>query len=91
LQIFKNGDNIVYQEGNGGGSFSVYDTDVITYSLYSSTPDFCETVVSVNSYGPGTVINCSYSSSTAQDFTGITFSASGTIDGITSNYEYGCP
>jgi hypothetical protein len=75
----------------GGGSFSVYSTDVVTFSLYSSTPDFCDATVSVNSYGSGTVSNCSYSSATAQDLVGITFNAAGTIDGITSNYEYGCP
>jgi len=91
LDIWVNDVNVVNQEGLGGGSFSVYNTDIVTFRLYSSTPDFCEATVSVNSYGSGTVSNCSYSSVTAQDLVGITFNAAGTIDGITSNYEFGCP
>jgi len=91
LDIWVNDVNVVNQEGLGSGSFSVYETDIVTYRLYSSTPDFCEATISVNYYGSGTVSNCSYSSVTAQDLVGISFNAAGTIDGITSNYEYGCP
>jgi hypothetical protein len=91
LDIWKNGTNIVNQSGSGTGTFSVLSTDVITYSLASTTPDFTDTLISVNSYGTGTVFACGFNSSTAQDLTGISFNANGTIDGVTQNYEDGCP
>jgi len=91
LQIFKNGTGIVYQEGLGSGSFSVVATDVITYSLYSTTPDFTQATISVNTYGTGTVSDCNFSSALAVDNVGVSFTANGTIDGITDNYVDGCP
>jgi hypothetical protein len=91
LDIWKNGTNVVNQSGSGSGTFSVLSTDVITYSLASTTPDFTDTLISVNSYGTGTVFACGFNSSTAQDLTGISFNANGTIDGVTQNYTDACP
>jgi hypothetical protein len=75
----------------GSGSFSVVATDVITYSLYSTTPDFTQATISVNTYGTGTVSDCNFSSALAVDNVGVSFTANGTIDGITDNYVDGCP
>lgn len=91
LQISKNSSLIVNQNGLGSGSFSVISTDVITYSLSSTTPNFTSATISVNSFGPNTVSDCNFNSAYASNLTGITFAANGTIDGITVDYVDGCP
>jgi hypothetical protein len=75
----------------GSNSFSVLSTDVITYSLYSTTPDYTEVYISVNSFGPYSVSACNYSSALAVDNVGLSFTANGTIEGLTYNNEFGCP
>jgi len=91
LQILKNGNLIVDQNAQGTGSFTVIPSDVITYALYSTTPNFTQATVSINSGGSGTITDCNFNSAYASNSGGITFSANGTIDGITTDYIDGCP
>jgi hypothetical protein len=82
LTIYKNGNVEVSQAGLGSGSFSVLSTDVITWSLFSTTPDFTKVNVFVN-FTPTT--SCGFNSATVQDLIGITFTDNGTITGETEN------
>jgi hypothetical protein len=91
LQILKNSNLIVDQYGQGTGSFSVVSTDLITYALYSTTPDFTQAIVSVDSFGPNTRDDCNFNSAYASNTGGFYFTSNGTIDGITTNYIDGCP
>jgi hypothetical protein len=91
LEILKNGIQIVYVGGLASGSFSVTSSDVITYNLASSTPNYTYALISVNTGGTGTVSDCNFNSAYASENAGITFSANGTIDGVTIDYEDGCP
>ena len=91
LEILKNGIQIVYVGGLANGSFSVNSSDVITYNLASSTPNYTYVLISVNTGGTGTVSDCNYSSAYVVESGGITFNANGTIDGITIDYIDGCP
>ena len=91
LEILKNGIQIVYVGGLANGSFTVNSSDVITYNLASSTPNYTYVLISVNTGGTGTVSDCNYSSAYVVESGGITFNANGTIDGITIDYFDGCP
>jgi len=91
LQILKNGNLIVDQYGQSSGSFSVESTDLITYALYSTTPDFTQAIVSVDSFGPNTRDDCNFNNAYASNTGGFYFTSNGTIDGITTNYIDGCP
>ena len=64
-------------------------TDVITYELTSTTPDFTEVQIvdSVN----GTISNCGFGSSSVSNLSGVSYTSNATIDGITTNYTDGCP
>jgi hypothetical protein len=91
LQILKNGSLVVDQNGQGNGSFSVVSTDLITYGLFSTTPNFTKAIVSVNTFGPDSRDDCNFNSAYASNTGGFYFSANGTIDGITIDYIDGCP
>jgi hypothetical protein len=91
LQILKNGILIVNQNGQGNGSFSVVSTDLITYALSSTTPNYTKAIVSVNSFGPDSRDDCNFNSAYASNTGGFYFSANGTIDGITIDYIDACP
>jgi hypothetical protein len=91
LQILKNGNSEVNQSGLGSGSFSVLSTDVITYTLYVTSPDYSEAYISVNSGGADSVIDCSFNYAFAFKNPGVTFSANATIDGFATNYVDQCP
>jgi hypothetical protein len=88
LIIYKNGIEIVNQNGLGSGSFGVVSTDEITYSLFSTTPDYTNVSVLVN-FVPNT--SCGYQSAYVEELLGTTFTANGTITGETDNYVGGCP
>jgi len=91
LEIYKNGTLIVNQSGQGNGSFSIIATDIITYTLSSTTPNFTYALISVNTSGPGTVSDCNFNSAYASETGGISFNSNTTIDGITIDYIDGCP
>jgi len=91
LEIYKNGTLIVNQSGQGNGSFSIIATDIITYTLSSTTPNYTYALISVNTSGPGTVSDCNFNSAYASETGGISFNSNTTIDGITIDYNDGCP
>jgi len=89
LIIYNNGNIIVDQFGLGSGSFSVLSTDVIAYSLSSTTPDFTD--VQIIDSVHGTIVNCGFNSSSVLLVGGVSYSTNATIDGVTTNYVGGCP
>jgi hypothetical protein len=91
LEIYKNGNLMVNQGGLGSGSFSIIATDIITYNLASTTPNFTYALISVNTSGPGTVSDCNFNSAYASETGGLTFNSNTTIDGITIDYIDACP
>jgi hypothetical protein len=80
---------IVDQYGQGNSSFTVEASDVITYELISTSPDFTnvEIVDSVH----GTISNCGFGSSTISQTSGVSYTSSASIDGVTTNYIDNCP
>ena len=89
LRIYKNSILIVEQFGLGSNSFSVTSTDVITYNLTSTTPDFTDVQIVDSDYG--TIQSCGFNSATIGQTGGYTYTSNATIDGITTNYAGGCP
>jgi len=88
LIIYKNGDIIVDQFGQGNNSFSVTSSDLIAYTLTSTTPDFTDVQIIDSVYG--TVSNCAFNSSSVLGG-GVYYSSNATIDGVTTNYIDACP
>jgi hypothetical protein len=88
LTIYKNGTMIVNQSGLGSGSFTVTSSDSITYSLFSTTPDFTSATVYVNFVAN---TDCGFQSAFVEDIIGFNFTANGTITGDTQNYGDACP
>jgi hypothetical protein len=81
---------IVDQFGqSSGNSFTVIASDVITYELISTTPDFTE--VQIIDSENGTISNCGFNSSSVDNLTGVSFTGNATIDGVTTNYIDACP
>jgi hypothetical protein len=89
LVIYKNGDLIVNQFGQGTNSFTVTSSDVITYELYSTTPDFTEVQIIDSVYGG--IYNCGFNNSSVSQLSGVSYTSSATIDGVTTNYIDACP
>jgi hypothetical protein len=89
LKIYKNSNLIVDQYGQGNSSFTVISSDVITYELISTTPDFTE--VQIIDSDHGTISNCGFNSSSVAETTGVSYTSNATIDGVTTNYIDGCP
>jgi hypothetical protein len=89
LTIYKNSTLIVNQSGLGSNSFSVISTDVITYELTSTTPDYTE--VQIIDSVHGTISSCGFNSANVAETTGVSYTANATIDGVTTNYTDGCP
>ena len=89
LKIYKNSSLIVDQEGLGNNSFSVVSTDVITYDLTSTTPDFTE--VQIIDSAHGTISNCGFTSSSVSQTVGVSYTGNATIDGVTTTYISECP
>jgi hypothetical protein len=79
----------VDQEGLGSNSFSITSSDVITYQLISTSPDFTEVQIIDSVYG--TISNCGFNSSSVSRTIGVTYSSNATIDGVTTNYISECP
>jgi hypothetical protein len=89
LKIYKNASIIVDQSGMGSNSFTVVASDVITYELISTTPDF--TNVEIIDSENGTISNCALNSSTVSNLSGVSYTGNATIDGVTTNYVDSCP
>jgi Fe-S cluster biogenesis protein NfuA len=89
LKIYKNASIIVDQSGMGSNSFTVIASDVITYELTSTTPDF--TNVEIIDSVHGTIANCGFNSSAVSETTGVSYTTNATIYGVTTNYVEGCP
>jgi hypothetical protein len=89
LKIYKNASIIVDQSGMGSNSFTVIASDVITYELTSTTPDF--TNVEIIDSVHGTIANCGFNSSTVSNLSGVSYTGNATIDGVTTNYIDSCP
>jgi hypothetical protein len=71
----------------GSNSFSVLSTDVITYNLNSTTPDFCNVAIYDSTHG--NISNCNYNSA----FIGsgdLSYTFNATIEAITNNFVDGC-
>jgi hypothetical protein len=89
LKIYKNSSLIVDQFGQGNSSFTVEASDVITYELISTSPDFTE--VQIIDSVHGTISNCGGGSSTISQTSGVSYTTNATLDGVTTNYIDGCP
>ena len=89
LKIYKNASMIVDQSGMGSNSFTVIASDVITYELISTTPDF--TNVQIIDSENGTISNCAFNSASVSNLIGVSFTSNATIDGVTTNYIVECP
>jgi hypothetical protein len=89
LKIYKNASIIVDQSGMGSNSFTVIASDVITYELISTTPDF--TNVEIIDSENGTILNCAFNSASVSNLIGVSFTGNATIDGVTTNYIGACP
>jgi len=72
----------------GGGSFTVTSSDVITYELYSTTPDFTEVQIIDSVHGGN--YNCGFNSSSILT-SSVSYTSNATVDGITTNYIDACP
>jgi hypothetical protein len=88
LQIIKNGSVIVSQSGDGSGSFSVISSDLITYSLYATSPNF--TYAEINDSVYGSIADCSFNSAFVNNFPGNSYSSNATINGIAIDYVDSC-
>jgi hypothetical protein len=88
LKVYKNSSIIVDQYGMGGGSFTVTSSDVITYELYSTTPDFTEVQIIDSVHGGN--YNCGFNSSSILT-SSVSYTSNATVDGITTNYIDACP
>jgi dipeptidase len=64
-------------------------TDVITYELTSTTPDFTE--VQIIDSVHGTISSCGFNSANVAETTGVSYTTNATIDGVTTNYIDACP
>jgi hypothetical protein len=73
----------------GSNSFTVVASDVITYELISTTPDF--TNVEIIDSENGTISNCAFNSASVSNLSGVSYTANATIDGVTTNYVDNCP
>jgi hypothetical protein len=73
----------------GSNSFTVIASDVITYELISTTPDY--TNVEIIDSENGTISNCALNSSTVSNLSGVSYTGNATIDGVTTNYVDSCP
>jgi hypothetical protein len=93
LEIYKNGTLIVNQGGLGSGSFTVVATDVITYNLSVTSPNFSYGRIYVEQGGSpiDDISNCGFNSTFVNNSVGVSFTGSGTIDGIAIDYESECP
>jgi hypothetical protein len=94
LQIYKNGTLIVDQSGqSSGNSFTVTSSDVITYNLSSTTPNFTYARIYVEEASSpiDDISDCNFNSAYVVNSTGVSFTANGTIDGITIDYVDACP
>jgi hypothetical protein len=67
----------------------VESTDVITYELTSTTPDFTNVEINDSVYGP--ISNCGFNSSSVSQTSGVSYTSNATIDGVTTNYTDACP
>ena len=89
MKIYKNSIIVVDQDGQGSNSFSITSSDVITYELTSTTPDFTE--VQIIDSVHGTISNCGFNSSSVSQTSGVSYTGNATIDGVTTNYIDACP
>ena len=89
MQIYKNGNLIVNQSGNGNGSFTVTGSDVVYSTLYGTSPDF--TYVDINDSVYGVVSDCNFNSAFVNTNPGYTYTTDASIDGVAINYIIECP
>lgn len=89
LEIVKNGSTIVSQSGDGSGSFSVISSDVISYNLSATSPNF--TYAEINDSVYGTITDCNFNSAFVNNFPGNSYSSNASINGIAIDYVDGCP
>jgi hypothetical protein len=89
LEIVKNGSAIVIQSGDGSGSFSVTPSDVISYNLSATSPNF--TYAEINDSVYGTISDCNFNSAFVNNFPGNSYSSNASINGIAIDYVDGCP
>ena len=64
-------------------------SDVITYELTSTTPNFTE--VQIIDSVHGTISNCALYGSSVSQTSGVSYTGNATIDGVTTDYIDACP
>jgi hypothetical protein len=72
----------------GSNSFTVETSDVITYELTSTTPDF--TNVQIADSVHGIISGCNFNSANIGSGD-LSYTSNASIDGVTTNYIDGCP
>lgn len=89
LEIVKNGSAIVIQSGDGSGSFSVTSSDVISYNLSATSPNF--TYAEINDSVYGAITDCNFNSAFVNNFPGNSYTSNASINGVAIDYVDGCP
>jgi hypothetical protein len=97
LLIYVNGSTVVDSSTSSiyspSGNITVNSTDVITYSLSGTSPDFCENKVVVNNGGGVVIFNadCGFGGSLISDASGFSLSENLTLNATTTNFVDSCP
>ena len=92
LYIYKNGLTEVYADASTSGTIvGLTTSDVITYSLSGTSPDFTNASVTILGGHTESLVDCSMGSALVSNSTGFTITAATNLESSVTNHIGACP